>query len=310
VMFGCFAELLKRANLNPRQIDILIINCSLFNPTPSLCAMVMNKFNMRADVKSYNISGMGCSAGVISVDLAKDLLQANRNSLAVIISTENITQNWFHGTDRSMLVQNTLFRMGAAGILLSNRATDGRRAKYKLSATVRVTKANDKAHNAVYQTEDESGHRGVRLAKSDELMAVVGDALKTNLAILGPMVLPWSEQIKFFLNLTLRKMFPKQKRKAYIPDFKLAFQHFCIHAAGRAVIDGLESNLSLSKYDCEPSRATLYRYGNTSSSSIWYELNFIERQHHVKKGDRVWQIAFGSGFKCNSAVWIALRNIA
>lgn len=29
----------------------------------------------------------------------------------------------------------------------------------------------------------------------------------------------------------------------------------------------------------------------------------------MKKGERIWQIAFGSGFKCNSAVWRALRPI-
>ena len=28
----------------------------------------------------------------------------------------------------------------------------------------------------------------------------------------------------------------------------------------------------------------------------------------LRRGDRIWQIAFGSGFKCNSAVWQCLRN--
>ena len=28
----------------------------------------------------------------------------------------------------------------------------------------------------------------------------------------------------------------------------------------------------------------------------------------LRKGDRIWQIAFGSGFKCNSAVWECKRN--
>jgi 3-ketoacyl-CoA synthase len=35
----------------------------------------------------------------------------------------------------------------------------------------------------------------------------------------------------------------------------------------------------------------------------------IESKKGVKKGDKVWQISFGSGFKCNSAVWTALRNV-
>ena len=35
----------------------------------------------------------------------------------------------------------------------------------------------------------------------------------------------------------------------------------------------------------------------------------IETKEGVRRGDRVWQIAFGSGFKCNSAVWKAVRNV-
>ena len=37
-------------------------------------------------------------------------------------------------------------------------------------------------------------------------MKAAGDALKSNLTILGPLVLPWSEQIKFFINLCFRKV--------------------------------------------------------------------------------------------------------
>ena len=49
--------------------------------------------------------------------------------------------------------------------------------------------------------------------------------------------------------------------------------------------------------------------GCSSSSSIWYELSFSESHDLVKRGDRIWQIAFGSGFKCNSAIWRARRDI-
>ena len=50
------------------------------------------------------------------------------------------------------------------------------------------------------------------------------------------------------------------------------------------------------------------RYGNTSSSSIWYEMDYVRNHMDLEKGQRVLQIAFGSGFKCNSAVWLCLHN--
>jgi hypothetical protein len=41
-----------------------------------------------------------------------------------------------------------------------------------------------------------------------------------------------------------------------------------------------------------------------------YVLANIETKVGVRRGERVWQIAFGSGFKCNSAVWRALRPVS
>ncbi|KAJ7526017.1 hypothetical protein O6H91_17G077900 [Diphasiastrum complanatum] len=307
VMFGVLDELFERTRVKPKDIGILVVNCSLFNPTPSLSAMIVNRYHMRGNIRSYNLGGMGCSAGVIAIDLAKDLLQVHGNSYAVVVSTENITQNWYFGNRRSMLIPNCLFRLGASAILLSNRRRDKRRAKYKLIHTVRTHKGADhKCYNCVYQEQDENGKVGVSLSK--DLMAIAGDALKANITTLGPLVLPLWEQLLFFAVLVARKFF-NVKIKPYIPDFKLAFEHFCIHAGGRAVIDELEKNLQLSPSHVEASRMTLYRFGNTSSSSIWYELAYIEAKGRMQKGHRVWQIAFGSGFKCNSAVWQALGRI-
>ncbi|CAN8243936.1 unnamed protein product [Cochlearia groenlandica] len=198
--------------------------------------MVINKYNLRSNVKSFNLSGMGCSAGLISVDLARDLLQVHPNSNAIIVK----------------------------------------------------------------------GNVGINLSK--DLMAIAGEALKANITTIGPLVLPASEQLLFLLSLIGRKIL-NQKWKPYIPDFKLAFEHFCIHAGGRAVIDELQKKLQLSVEHVEASRMTLHRFGNTSSSSLWYELAYIESKGRMKRGDRVWQIAFGSGFKCNSAVWKCNRTI-
>lgn len=307
VMYGALDNLFANTKIKPKDIGILVVNCSLFNPTPSLSAMIVNKYKLRGNIRSFNLGGMGCSAGVIAVDLAKDMLQVHRNTYAVVVSTENITQNWYFGNRKSMLIPNCLFRVGGAAVLLSNKGCDKRRAKYKLVHVVRTHKgADDKAFKCVYQEQDDVGKSGVSLSK--DLMAIAGGALKTNITTLGPLVLPVSEQLLFFTTLVIKKLF-NDKVKPYIPDFKLAFEHFCIHAGGRAVIDELEKNLQLMPYHVEASRMTLHRFGNTSASSIWYELAYIEAKGRMRKGNRIWQIAFGSGFKCNSAVWQAMKHV-
>ncbi|KAK9108861.1 hypothetical protein Sjap_016921 [Stephania japonica] len=307
VMFGALDTLFANTSIKPKDIGILVVNCSLFNPTPSLSATIVNKFKLRGNIKSFNLGGMGCSAGLIAVDLAKDLLKVHGRTYAVVVSTENITNNGYTGNNKSMLLPNCLFRVGGAAILLSNKSVDRSRAKYKLKHIVRThCGSDDKAYRCVYQEQDDAGLIGVALSK--DLMAVAPRALKTNISTLGPLVLPMSEQLLFFVKFAAKKFF-KAKVKPYIPDFKLAFDHFCIHAGGRAVIDELEKNLQLTTLHVEASRMTLHRFGNTSSSSIWYELAYIEAKGRMRKGHRVWQIAFGSGFKCNSAVWQALRNV-
>lgn len=72
-----------------------------------------------------------------------------------------------------------------------------------------------------------------------DLIKVGADALKQNMTALGPLVLPWSEQLKFAGNMALRSAAKRSKALAgalpagwlrpYIPDFTQAFDFFCIH---------------------------------------------------------------------------------
>lgn len=64
-----------RAGIEPEQIDIVVTNCSIYCPTPSLASMLVNKFKLRQDVQAYHLGGMGCGNGVMALGLLKDLLQ-------------------------------------------------------------------------------------------------------------------------------------------------------------------------------------------------------------------------------------------
>jgi 3-ketoacyl-CoA synthase len=303
VAFSAIDDLLAKTGIAPDAIDILVVNCSLFCPVPSMVDMIVNRYKLRGDIRSTQLSGMGCSAGLIAVGLARNLLQvAPHGAHALVVSTETITPNYYLGTERAMLLPNCLFRIGGAAALLSSSPA---KARFRLKHVVRtLTGAKDNSYRCVYQEEDAEGHRGINLNK--DLMNIAGDSLKANITAIAPLVLPAREQLMFAFSFVARKVI-NRRVKPYIPDFRTAFEHFCIHAGGRAVIDELQRSLNLSDEQVEASRMTLHRFGNTSSSSLWYELAYIEAKGRMRKGDRVWMIGFGSGFKCNSAAWECIR---
>ena len=185
-------------------------------------------------------------------------------------------------------------------VLLSNKPTDGFRAKYKLLHTVRTQDNSEAGHRVVYQCEDSRTNLGCALGK--DITKVAGKALLTNFTILGPRVLPIREQLRTIASYAHRwfvknansfadsrrwKSLPfasniggdaqvvaqandgsvtpdaKAARAAtqpgryalpaqYVPDFKRAVQHFCIHAGGRAVIDGIAIDKWTTRLTTEP----------------------------------------------------------
>ncbi|KAL0346442.1 UNVERIFIED_CONTAM: 3-ketoacyl-CoA synthase 11 [Sesamum calycinum] len=284
-------DLLSKTRVNPRDIGVVIVNISTFNPVPSLSAMIVNRYKLREDVLSYSLGGMGCSAGVIAVDLAKWLLQRAQPQAIMLVMTD---QNSSPIASSAWVAQHSFYPIAPPTIKFRNTSSSTPSAP----TMARTTSA--------LQEVDNEGKLGISISK--DLPGVAGKALKANITALGPLVLPISEQLLFLANNVVRKLFKIKgvTVSPYVPDFKLAFNYFCIHAGGKAVLNEAERNLNLTKWQMEPSRMTLYRYSNTSSSSIWYD---AEAKGQIQKGDRIWQIAFGTGFKCGSVVWRALRTI-
>ncbi|KAL9667883.1 hypothetical protein QQ045_002252 [Rhodiola kirilowii] len=137
LLFPIVEDLLSKTKTSPIKYDILIVNCSGFCPTPSLTSIIVNKFHFRSDIKTYNISGMGCSARTLAIDMAKNLLKVHHNKNALILSSKILSTGWYSGDLKPMLLLNCLFRKGSAAILLSNKPSSRQIAKYKLLQTLR-----------------------------------------------------------------------------------------------------------------------------------------------------------------------------
>nr|GEU39053.1 3-ketoacyl-CoA synthase 19-like [Tanacetum cinerariifolium] len=119
VFFDTLDGIFARSNISPSDVDILVVNVSLLSPVPSLTSRIINHYKMREDVKAFNLSGMGCSASLVAIDVVQHLFKTQRNKLAIVVSSESMAANWYCGRERSMMLSNCLFRVGGCSMLLT-----------------------------------------------------------------------------------------------------------------------------------------------------------------------------------------------
>jgi 3-ketoacyl-CoA synthase len=61
VIFDTLDKLFAKTGISPSEIDILVVNVSLFSPAPSLSARVVNRYKMRSDIKTQPLrNGLQC----------------------------------------------------------------------------------------------------------------------------------------------------------------------------------------------------------------------------------------------------------
>ncbi|KAJ4719792.1 3-ketoacyl-CoA synthase [Melia azedarach] len=313
IIFNTLDKLFSRTGVSPSQVDILVVNVSLFSPVPSLTARVINRYNMREDIKAFNLSGMGCSASLVAIDLVQQLFKSYKNKLAIVVSTESMGPNWYCGKEKSMMLSNCLFRSGGCSMLFTNNRDFKHKAILKLNCSVRThLGSNDEAYNCCIQVEDELGHQGFCLTKG--LTKAAAKAFAMNLQVLVPKILPLRELLLYVIRTRFRNKTKgaASKLEAVMGaglNLKSGVEHFCLHPGGRAVIDGVGKSLRLTEYDLEPSRMALHRFGNTSAGGLWYVLGYMEAKKRLKKGDRILMVSLGAGFKCNNCVWEVMKNL-
>ncbi|GBF90942.1 hypothetical protein Rsub_03797 [Raphidocelis subcapitata] len=307
VMGGAVADLLEKTGTRPDEIDILVTNCSIYCPTPSLCSLLVNKFKFRPETQTYHLGGMGCGNGVMALSLLRDLLQARPNVKALFVPAEIVTYCFYPGLQKDYMVANAIFRMGGAAILLSNQARYYSTAKYELLHNVRAhTGQDDGAYTCMGWGPDKKGVNGVYLRKDVPVQAA--KALEVCLRRLAPSIITWGQYAEAARNLFERRVLGWQVPE-YIPDFTKCIDHFALHAGGYAVLKGLMAAMRLPTEKMLPSFATLRDYGNTSCSTTWYVLGYMETCQGIGRGETVMQIGMGGGMKAGINVWRALREV-
>ena len=147
---------------------------------------------------------------------------------------------------------------------------------------------------------DKEGINGVFLRKDVPMQAA--KALEVCLRTIAPRILTWGQYAEAAYTHFERTVLGRSVAE-YVPDFTKCVDHFALHAGGYGVLKGLQQAMHLPVDKVLPSFATLRDFGNTSCSTTWYVMGYMETTEGIKRGQTVMRI-----MKEGVNIWRALKE--
>ena len=248
---------------------LITISCTGFF-APGLDHYLINEFNLPPTVKRTNISFMGCAASINGFNSAYEAMSADEAGNTLLVSVELCSLHLQTEASRDNILANLIFADGCAAALFSNAKRGSDEIKLKLIST------DSYLFNA-----------------SDKLMGwKIG-----NLSF--EMVLS-SDLPKIILKNAVPQLQNILSSRGLAPD---SINHWALHPGGRAILDALQTGLSIPEEKMIPSRSVLRNFGNMSSASILFVLKEILLTQKIRKDDLCCAVAFGPGLVMEVALF-------
>jgi alkylresorcinol/alkylpyrone synthase len=258
-------QLFKQMGVEPEAIDEMVMTSVTGIAVPSIDARLMNRIPFSTDLKRVPLFGLGCLGGAAGLARAADYLRGNPEDLVVLLSVE-LCSLTLQREDISIanLVSSGLFGDGAAAVLLAG-------AEYPVNGYRRpIILANRSAW--IPETEDLMGYEIRDSGFKMLLSARVNEVIQSNLR-------PAVE--KFLAEQGLA-----------IGDIG----YWIVHPGGPKIMDTVEVSLELHPSCLQPSRESLARYGNVSSTSVLLILEEVMAHIQPAEGEYGLLMAMGPGF--------------
>lgn len=223
------------------------------------------QLGLRNDVNRVMLYFLGCYGGVTGLRVAKDIAENNPGS-RVLVTTSETTILGFRPPNKARpydLVGAALFGDGAAAVIVGANPVEKESPFMELNYAVQQFLPG--TENVI---DGRLSEEGINFKLGRDLPQKI------------------EENIEGFCKRLMEK--------CGLVDFNELF--WAVHPGGPAILNRLESNLKLKSEKLECSRRALMDFGNVSSNTIFYVMDYM-RQELKEKEMEEWGLglAFGPG---------------
>jgi predicted naringenin-chalcone synthase len=261
---------LSKMGLAPHDIDYLCCVSSTGFSCPGISARLIKKMGFRENVRRVDILGMGCNAGLNSLQTVASFCKANPGKLGLLVCVEICSAAYVYDDTINTAVVNSLFGDGVAAALIRMDPDD----TWKNGPII-----NDFEPHIV-----PSAIQAMRFEMEENSK--------------------WSfyleRDIPYVLGLECEK--PVDRLLGRYSLKRREIDHWIVHSGGKKVIDAIEYNLGISSHDMRHTLNILRNYGNLSSGAFLFSFKELMAENLVKEEDIGVTITMGPGTTIETAL--------
>ncbi|SCL23395.1 (3,5-dihydroxycyclohex-3-enyl)acetyl-CoA synthase [Micromonospora pallida] len=268
-------DCLKQLGADLSDVHYLCCVTSTGFLTPGFSALLIRELGLDRHTSRADIVGMGCNAGLNSLNAVAGWTRAHPGELALMVCIEACSAAYvFDGTMRTSVV-NSLFGDGSAAIaMVAGTEPDPTTEPGLTPRIVDFTSCIIPEAVDAMRYDWDHAQNGFSFYLDPDIPYVVGAHAR----------------------LTVDRLLGRSGlRQADIA-------HWLVHSGGKKVVDAVGVNLGLTRYDMRHTTSVLRDYGNLSSGSFLFSYERLLREGTVRPGEYGVLMTMGPGSTIETAL--------